>query len=432
MLKFPMTMDYLADGFSAGVFKNQYVLGSLEGGEKARLYLGRYLARDGSTGSHVELDASRPHAILIAGKRGYGKSYSMGILVEELSLLPSDVRQGVASVIIDTMGIFWTLPRANAAQAEALSGWGMKPTGQDVDIFVPSGSEDAYEKRNIDVNCISIPIALMDGYEWCRLFGVDPLSSTGVLIVRVIEGLRSEHIYFSFDDIEDGIVGDERTDQISKGAADNYFRAARSWGIYSEKGKDISDMVKGGRVSVIDVSTIKNHAVRAAVVAFLAKEIYHQRLEARRSYERMLMGDGDVEEGIPMVWMFIDEAQQFVPSGRDTLASDVLINEWLRQGRQPGLSLVLATQRPSSLHQDVLSQSDIVVCHRLTSQDDIQALESVRPTYMREHFGDSIRKMGNDRGIAFVVDDTTESAHIIRMRPRMSWHGGDEPDLTKI
>ncbi len=425
-------MDHMSDDFNAGVFRNQYTLGSPEGSNDACLYLGRYLARDNSAGSHIELDASRPHAILIAGKRGYGKSYSMGVLIEELARLPFGVRQNVASVIIDTMGIFWTLQKPNEVQAETLSKWGMEPEGQDVDIFVPSGSEDGYAKRHIDVKSISIPICQMDGYEWCRLFDIGPLSSTGVLIVHIIEMLRNDRKYFSFDDIEDAIAEDERSDIVSKGAATNYFAAARSWGIYSEKGIDVSSMVKGGSASVIDVSTIQDHAVRSAVVAFFARDIYHKSLEARRSHERILMGDVGVEKGIPMVWMFIDEAHQFVPNGEDTLASDLLINEWLRQGRQPGLSLVLATQRPSSLHPDVLSQSDIVLCHRLTSQDDIQALESVRPTYMREHFGDSIRKMGNGRGIAFVVDDTTESAHIICMRPRMSWHGGDEPNLMKM
>jgi hypothetical protein len=142
-----------------------------------------------------------------------------------------------------------------------------------------------------------------------------------------------------------------------------------------------------------------------------------------------MMGDESVEKGIPMVWMFIDEAQQFLPAQGDTLASDALLNEWLKQGRQPGLSLVLATQRPASIHPDVLSQSDLVICHRLTSQDDINVLESVRPTYMKDNFGDSIMKMGSEKGIAFVVDDNTEATHIIRMRPRLSWHGGDDPSV---
>ncbi|MBN2110263.1 MAG: ATP-binding protein [Methanosarcinaceae archaeon] len=419
-------MDDLSPVFTAGASEKQYVLGGDGRSDKVLLHMGRYLALDRSTGSDVMLDVQRPHAVLVSGKRGYGKSYTMGVLIEELLMLPVDVRMNIASVVIDTMGIFWTLSRGNEMEAAPLSQWGLEPAGFDIDIYVPVGSAESYCKRNIKVRPLSIPLSQFDGYQWCDLFGIGPISPVGVLIVRVIESLRQNGQCFSFDDVRDAIMEDERSDIISRGAADNYFRTAVSWGVFAEKGSYSEDIVKGGSLSVIDVSTIKNDAVRSAVVSFIARDIYHRRLEARRAHERMLMGENIAEKGIPVVWMFIDEAHQFVPANGSTLASDVLLNEWLRQGRQPGLSLVLATQRPSSLHPDVLSQSDIVVCHRLTSQDDILALESVRPTYMREHFGDSIRKMGTGRGIALIVDDTTETTHVVRIRPRLSWHGGAE------
>ncbi len=133
-----------------------------------------------------------------------------------------------------------------------------------------------------------------------------------------------------------------------------------------------------------------------------------------------------------MVWMFIDEAHMFLPREGETPATEVLINEWLRQGRHPGLSLVFATQRPAALHSDVISQSDIIICHRITAQDDISALEAIRPTYMREGIGDALKKMGTEKGVAFIIDDTSETAHVVRIRPRKSWHGGDEPSALDI
>ncbi len=141
----------------------------------------------------------------------------------------------------------------------------------------------------------------------------------------------------------------------------------------------------------------------------------------------MKMGDTSAEKGIPMVWMFIDEAHMFVPRDRETPAADVLVNEWLRQGRQPGLSVVFATQRPAALHSDVMSQSDIIICHRLTAQDDITALEAIHPTYMREGISDNLKKIGTEKGVALIIDDTSEAAHLVKMRPRKSWHGGEEP-----
>ncbi|MDG6243101.1 MAG: ATP-binding protein [Methanolobus sp.] len=411
---------------NAGVSKQQHILGG--SGENVLLYLGRYLARDRSSGSHVSLDVNHPHAILIAGKRGYGKSYTMGVLMEGLMLLPDGIKDGVSSVVIDTMGIYWTLVRSNEMQEHTIQGWGLETRGFDIDVFVPSGSLGSYEERNINVKPLSIPISQLDGHEWCKLFGIDTVSPPGVLIIRMIRELQKKHT-FSFDDIIDHLIEDERSETVTKGAVENHFMGAASWGVFEGAGTCVEEFVKGGTTSVIDVSTIKSEAVRSAVVSSIARSIYQLRLEARRSYERLMMGDKDVDRGIPMVWLFIDEAQQFLPSDSKTLASDILLNECLKQGRQPGLSLVLATQRPSSIHPDVLSQSDIVICHRLSSQDDISVLESVRPTYMKDNFADSIMKMGSERGIAFIVDDTTEASHIIRMRPRLSWHGGNDPGI---
>lgn len=424
-----IVMETLTDSFAAGVVKKRYILGRNDESDIGVLHLGKYLALDRSTGSHVALDALKPHAILICGKRGYGKSYTMGTLIEELLLLSPEIRENIASLVIDTMGIFWTLGRGNEQQPELLKEWGFQPTGFDVNVFVPAGSIEQYRNRHIDVRPFSIPISHLDGYDWCKLFKVDEVSPLGVLLVRIIGNLRQSQSQspFSFDDIIDDIMDDERSDIVTKSAAENHFKAAISWGVFETEGVGVPELIHGGATSVLDVSTLTNHTVRAAVVGIIGKDIYDRRLEARRSYERMVMGDTDVEKGIPMVWMFIDEAHLFVPSDDQTLASNVLINEWLRQGRQPGLSIIFATQRPAAIHPDVISQCDVVMCHRLTARDDISALEAIRPTYMREDIGDSIRKMGLERGIAFIVDDTSEAAHIVKMRPRLSWHGGNEP-----
>jgi len=109
------------------------------------------------------------------------------------------------------------------------------------------------------------------------------------------------------------------------------------------------------------------------------------------------------------------------------LSKTVLIHEWMRQGRQPGLSLILATQRPGAIEPEVLSHCDIILCHRLTSQDDIDALRTIRPTYLQGDLGESLKKIGVEKGVALLVDDTSESVHVVQIRPRLSWHGGAEP-----
>ena len=56
---------------NSGVTHKQYVIGRRDTDtDTGTLNVGRYLALDKSMGSKVQMDALRPHAILICGKRG--------------------------------------------------------------------------------------------------------------------------------------------------------------------------------------------------------------------------------------------------------------------------------------------------------------------------------------------------------------------------
>ncbi len=402
------------------------VLGNEENAGDGLLFLGNYMALDHSKGAEVYLDALKPHAVLICGKRGYGKSYTMGCMLEELAFLPEPIKENLASLVIDTMGIFWTMRNPNISEAERLKNWNLAPSGIKTEIFVPAGNIEAYKKRNIEVKPFSISIRELSGSQWCRVLRIEEVSPLGILLVRAIESLREKGEPYSFEDIINEIFLDSRSDSASKGAAENCFRAVKSWGLFSKEGTPLSELIAGGRTAVLDVSTLENENVCAAAVSILAGRLYAERLEARRIYEKKQMGEKLEEKEFPMVWLFIDEAHIFVPAGRESLASEVLINRCLRQGRQPGLSLVLATQRPASLHPDIVSQSDLLICHRLTSSDDILALETSRPLYMQESLRAYLKKMGSERGAALIVDDHSESVHMVRIRPRRSWHGGGE------
>jgi len=410
----------------SGVTLKQYVLGRRDTDERTgTLNIGRYLALDKSFGADVCIDALRPHAILICGKRGYGKSYTMGTMIEELSSLSHEVKKNIASLVIDTMGVFWTMRHANEKEAGLLARWGLQSQGFDVDVLVPEGSVKQYDDQHVSVKSFSISAAGLSDYDWCSLFGIAPVSPLGVLLIKTIDELKEKKSDYSLSDILD--AADEDADTTILNAAKNYFRAARSWGIFGEKEFSIAGMLKGGKVVIFDLSSLENQNIRAIIVKILGGKIFEERIKARRAYERREMGQDSSEEWMPMVWMFIDEAHIFLPREGETPATSVLVNEWLRQGRQPGLSVVFATQRPAALHSDVMSQSDIIICHRLTAQDDIKALEAIHPTYMREGISEYLKKMGTEKGVALIIDDISEAAHLVKMRPRKSWHGGEEP-----
>jgi DNA helicase HerA-like ATPase len=123
--------------------------------------------------------------------------------------------------------------------------------------------------------------------------------------------------------------------------------------------------------------------------------------------------------------MIIDEAHLFLPSNERTLATDVLI-DWIKLGRHPGLSLILATQEPSALHESAIRQSDIMIAHNVTSSDDVAALGKAKQSFMTgsQDIQKIVSTMEFKKGLAVMFDDKTRKIEMCRVRPRLTIHSG--------
>ena len=121
---------------------------------------------------------------------------------------------------------------------------------------------------------------------------------------------------------------------------------------------------------------------------------------------------------------------QEMPKEGKTPATDALM-QLLREGRQPGISLVLATQQPGQIHGDVMTQSDIVIAHRLTNKKDMEALNEIMQSYFLESIQKSMNALPDLKGSAIVLDDSSERLYPVRVRPRFTWHGGETPTALK-
>ena len=95
-------------------------------GPEGLVYIGKGYVKMGQTTSlsnRLLMDVARSHVVLIAGKRGSGKSYTLGVLAEEMASLPQEVAQNIGVLIFDTMGIFWTMAYKNEKEEELLKTW---------------------------------------------------------------------------------------------------------------------------------------------------------------------------------------------------------------------------------------------------------------------------------------------------------------------
>lgn len=294
-------------------------------------------------------------------------------------------------------------------------------------VFVPEGSVDRARGLGIEVVPYAVRVSDLSIASWCHLFKLSPMDPVGIVLAKAVLSIREEKPEFSLKDIRAWLEGCTEFDPLLRVAVGNLIHMAESWGVFSARGVRIEEVVRPGDVSVLDISYLPSVELKDTVVALVADQIFEGRVLARKAYERGRLGLDPGERGLPMAWLAVDEAQVFLPSQGRTLSKEVLVSKWMRQGRQPGLSLIMATQRPSAVDEEVFAHSDLVVCHRVTAQEDLAALGRVRPEYLAGDIGGLIQQLGREKGVAVVVDDSSESAHVVRIRPRVTWHAGEEP-----
>ncbi|MFH1325655.1 MAG: DUF87 domain-containing protein [archaeon] len=412
-------------------------------GERGLVFLGKSYVKMGqytSLSNRILMDVARNHVVLVAGKRGSGKSYTLGVIAEELANLPKETSKNVASLIFDTMGIYWTMKFSNEKDRELLSEWDLKSKNSPVKIFVPSGHYDDYVEKGIPVDSkFALDVSEMNSEDWTITFGLSIIHPVSVLIERVISKLKKKG-KFNIRDIISNLENEEQTSREIKNSAMGLFEAAQTWGIFAEKDEStkIKELVNGGTTTILDLSiynSVGAFNVRAMVISLISRKIFNQRMNARKKEEVESVSKGwtlssPVEKEEPLVWMFIDEVHEFLPLNEKTSATDALV-QLLREGRQPGISLVLATQQPGQVHRDVMTQSDIVIAHRVTSQPDLEALNYIMQSYLLE----SIKKYMDDlpdlKGSAIILDDNSERIYPIQIRPRFTWHGGEAPTVIQ-
>lgn len=329
--------------------------------------LGTYRALDGSRGAPLHLDLDGPHAMLVVGKRGYGKSYTLGVIAEELAGVDA-----VAPVIVDPMGAFSSL--------------------------AASSTEEEIPAEVIDSPAVT-PDSL-DPRSWCALLGLSPESGAGGLVWQAAQDEST------IDDMRTHIDESNAAD-ADKRAATNHIKLADSWGIFDAEGID-AETLNTSSVTVLDVSGL-DAAPMNAVTRGVGEALYRARID---------------EEMSRLPWLLVDEAHTFF----DGVAERAL-QLILTRGRAPGVSLVLATQRPSAVPEVGISQSDILVSHRLTSHKDLESLREAQPTYMSSSLDE---RMPTEPGEVVIIDDSTETVHAAQIRQRLTPHGGGSPSASAL
>ncbi|MEK6816405.1 MAG: DUF87 domain-containing protein, partial [Nanoarchaeota archaeon] len=183
-------------------------------------------------------------------------SYTMGGIIEGMIDLPEDIKRNLSIILLDTMGIYWTMKYPNEKDADLLDQWGLKGKGLDVKIYTPYGFYDKYKEEGIPTDFpFSIKASALTAQDWALTFELPRSHPVCIVIEKILGDFADERKEdFSLEDMIDAIKKDASFGDDEKNEAINRLRGANRWGLFSKEGMDFVSLAKGGQVSILDVS----------------------------------------------------------------------------------------------------------------------------------------------------------------------------------
>lgn len=330
--------------------------------------------------------------IFIGGGIGSGKSYTRGVLAEELH------SWGVPQINIDVNG------EMIDATAE-LGGTNLVPgKGFTIPLSALSSADvlEAVPSINAGTNMETL---LRFTHE--------------VLQKEIAEGKRK---FFTAKDLIDKMEDCAWMLELTSGSGDNRKLEQRTVQPTKNRAEtalrrlaflgnpfDWKSMLKPGAVINIDCRTLSLTELRL-ITASIARDL--QQLAKARE--------------IPFAVLSIDEFHLVAPNGDDTVTTSVL-REIARIGRHYKLGLILTTQSPSDVDKSILKRLLTRFLHAI-EPDQLDALRSVFSD-ASDDLVRSLPKLPQGTCIISGAFETVRHAAVVRIRPRRTTHGGKTPDI---
>ncbi len=327
------------------------------------------LAVERGSNEIIEANVTRPRCIGIFGKRGSGKTETLK------RIAAATVRAGHLVIIVDPLSAIRPRDHVRVFLGDP------DPGGRRLELNPTDLSPDA----------------------WLALFGLKPSDPMGIALFRAVLELQRAGGWWGVADLAETVMADERAAEKTRQALENRLALAETWGIFATSDTDALAVFEPGRVNVLDLGRWEPgpDSLRNLAVRLLAERLFAARMDAWRGQRDM-----------PPVLLAVDEAHNFAPANVAALARPALVR-WAKEGRQPHANLLIATQQPSAVTFDLVSQSDLVIIHRLTLSDDIRRTGRLASTYAKAL--PALMKALRLPGEAIIIDDLAETVSMGRV-----------------
>jgi DNA helicase HerA-like ATPase len=302
---------------------------------------------DGSENLRIYLDPKlliTKHLAVLA-KSGFGKSYFIGVLLEEF------MENKLPVVVIDPHGEYLSLREPNRKQEEIkyMSSFGIKPRDY---------------KKNLQIFCLEKNITegakkfkFRNKLNYQEVFDMLPFRLTsnqmGVIYSAVQDIGKPE---YTLEDIRKQV---QISNSRAKWGALSVLDFLKTTGLFdSTNYLKPSDIVKKDTLSVVNLKGI-DPDVQQLVVYKLVKDLFEFRKQGK----------------IPFFLLVVEEAQNFCPErGFGEAISSSILRTVASEGRKFGMGLAVISQRPARVDKNVLSQCNTQVFLRVTNPNDLRSI----------------------------------------------------------
>ncbi len=357
-------------------------------------------------------DVVSTHLAILAST-GSGKSYTAGVIVEELM----QPHNGAAVLIVDPHGEYHTM---QSIQGDAqFHADGYKP---EVKIFTP----DKIKVRFSTLTEADVKYLLPEGTSDKMAHFLSQAFTS--LHERLKTEKRADYAY-AYHDLRDEVnaqkFGDEKKEGGNVSSIDGLLwrmdsRFGKSDSIFtSSEHIELNDLFKPGRCTILQLSDIEQHEQQVIVGALLRR--------VNKARVSIVRGETPKERGDFVdypVFTLLEEAHRFAPAGASVVSTNIL-KQILSEGRKFGVGIGLITQRPGKLDQDVLSQCMTQIIMRIVNPIDqqtvAQSVEGAGRAMLAE-------LPALTKGQAVISGVGVNTPVMCRIRPRLTAHGGETFD----
>jgi uncharacterized protein len=345
----------------------------------------------------VELDINQlvQRHVSVLAKTGGGKSYLLGVLIEEL------LRHRVTCVIIDPHGEYGSL-RSASDKNNGHSRFGVESQGfaRQVQEYSPDPS------LNPSAKPLTFSLRHTDPRDLLVFMGLTNIKPFLGPLKQIIDGVAATNPEYTVAELVraagnlEGAVGETLHERLE------YVDQTKLLG---PVGTSLNDLVKKGEATLINLRGVAPD-VQELVVARIATTLFDNRKKGR----------------IPPLFLVIEEAHNFAPQQGTATCSRILKNI-ASEGRKFGLGLCAVTQRAARIDKSVLSQCNTQLILQVTNPLDLRAIaQSI------EGLTDGMTEMIQSLpvGVALITGGGYHTPLFCEIRPRATRHGGESVPIV--